>query len=248
MLDPGNYGSLTIIGPVSIQGHGWTGMSTNTGAAITINAQASDKIAISGVVIDGLGITGTNGIQFNSGKALTVTDCVVRNVTNYGLNFAPNQMTAAQLAVSNSYFNDSGFGVVIQTFNQGAIAAAIDRTRFSGNVSVGLDVQGLNGTGNISVAVTDSVAANNTNGYVALSTIGHSVTDLSLTHSLAEGNGIGVLAQGSNASIWLAQSTATGNATVYSVIPGGVINSYGDNYLAAANGAPTGSLTSATKQ
>src|SRR5580692_2275732 len=38
VLDPGNYGSLTITGPISIQGHGWTGMSTTTGATITINA------------------------------------------------------------------------------------------------------------------------------------------------------------------------------------------------------------------
>src|SRR6202163_1779190 len=54
VLDPANYGSLTITGPVSIQGHGWASIAPVSGEnAITINANAGDAINIIGVVLDG---------------------------------------------------------------------------------------------------------------------------------------------------------------------------------------------------
>jgi hypothetical protein len=109
-------------------------------------------------------------------------------------------------------------------------------------------VYAVNGTGSVSVAVTDSVAANGDSfngntGFDVESAKNHSVSNLSLTHSLAVGNAIGVAAGSSNATLWLAQSTVTGNGIGYSASNGGVIKSYGDNYLAAGNGSNTGTLT-----
>src|ERR1700692_3533130 len=68
VLDPANYGSLTITGPVSIEGHGWASIAPVSGqAAITINGNAGDAINIIGVVLDGTAITTTTGIAFSSG-------------------------------------------------------------------------------------------------------------------------------------------------------------------------------------
>ena len=48
-------------------------MSAPAGKAITIKSPgATDKIDISGVVLDGLGIVNTTGIEFNSGGTLYV--------------------------------------------------------------------------------------------------------------------------------------------------------------------------------
>jgi hypothetical protein len=45
VLDPANFGSLTITGPVSIEGHGWASIAPPSGTpAITINANTGDKI------------------------------------------------------------------------------------------------------------------------------------------------------------------------------------------------------------
>src|ERR1700693_2076338 len=67
VLDPANYGSLTIIGPVSIEGHGWASIAPVSGSpAITINANPGDKINIIGVVLDGTALANATGIQFNS--------------------------------------------------------------------------------------------------------------------------------------------------------------------------------------
>src|SRR6202142_722511 len=91
VLDPANYGSLTITGPVRIEGHGWASIAppsgTNT-AALTINAKKGDKINIIGVVLDGTALATTTGIQFNSGGNLTVRDSVIRNFTQDGIAFA----------------------------------------------------------------------------------------------------------------------------------------------------------------
>jgi len=149
--------------------------------------------------------------------------------------------------VSNSSFSDNGnAGVQIETTSSGAITASFDRTAFNGNLT-GLAVNGGFGTGPLTVAVTDSVAANNRgSGFGAGSSAGQSVTNLSLTRSQALGNVIGILANGT-ATLWLSQSTVTGNTAGFDA-NGGIIKSYGDNNLQAANGPNTGSLTTAMKQ
>src|SRR5271156_3380289 len=54
VLDPGNYGSLTVNHTLSIVGRGWATLSPVSGAsAITINAGMSDTISITGVTLDG---------------------------------------------------------------------------------------------------------------------------------------------------------------------------------------------------
>jgi hypothetical protein len=73
VLDPANYGSLTITHGVSIEGHGWASIApAANGNAITISANPGDKINIIGVVLDGTALTSTNGIMFTSGGSLTV--------------------------------------------------------------------------------------------------------------------------------------------------------------------------------
>jgi hypothetical protein len=135
VLDPGNYGSLTITGPVSIQGHGWAGMSANTGAAITINSPgATDKIFISGVVLDGLGISNTSGIAFNSGGSLTVRDSVIRNFSATGINFAPASSSQSRIFVSNTLISDNGFsGISIQSSGPGKTTGALDHVVMDNN-------------------------------------------------------------------------------------------------------------------
>src|ERR1700690_3906209 len=52
IADPGGYGTLTITHAISIQGHGYAGISATGGNAITINAGASDVVNLRGLLID----------------------------------------------------------------------------------------------------------------------------------------------------------------------------------------------------
>jgi hypothetical protein len=141
VLDPANYGSLTITGPVSIQGHGWASIAPpNGGNAITINAQSSDNISIHGVAIDGTGVTGgTNGIVFNSGGSFTVSDCVVQNFSGDG---------------------SSGNGILIQPAS-GSISFTITDTIVSNNVYVGINYGPLSGSATAHGVIDHVVGTNN---------------------------------------------------------------------------------------
>ena len=84
-LDPAGYGPITINHAVTIEGQGWSYIAPPVnGNGITINV-GSGNVVIHGVSVNGAGISGgTNGIVFNSGSGLTVTDCVLQNFFNSG--------------------------------------------------------------------------------------------------------------------------------------------------------------------
>jgi hypothetical protein len=254
-IDSAGYSSFTIDKAVTIAAPAGVSpliVAPSNGVSISIGAGPNDTIALRGLTLDGNG-TGADGVVFHSGGSLTIEDCVVRNMLLYGLYFQSNVTTAQTLTVSNSYFNNSAVGIGITTINSGAITASVERTGFSGNglgtgsVSGGsaLLVDGSSGSGALTVAVTDSVAANNNVGFAARSSAGQSITNLALTNVQVTGNAYGIGAY-SGATLWLAHSTLTGNASEFD-INGGAINSYGDNY-AAANPTANGSLGTATKQ
>lgn len=80
-LDPAGYGTIVITKAIGLvnDGVGTTGLLAPAGVnAVTINAGPSDAIQLRGVTIEGAGI-GLNGIVFNSGGSLTVTNCVAQN-------------------------------------------------------------------------------------------------------------------------------------------------------------------------
>jgi hypothetical protein len=253
VLAPAGYGALTINKAISIQGHGFSGISVaSSGTGITVNATATDKVNLSGLIIDGAGAGGNVGIGFNSGQSLTVENCAVRNL-GAGLMFFNSATTSATLSVSNSHFTDNAaWGILVETWSSGAITAAIDGVTLSGNGDDGLELTANSspaGTGALNVAVTDTVAGNNIGvGFHVQSATGFSVMNLVLTRSTASGNGTGIQASGTPATIWLAQSRVTENSTGYSTgsTPVGVIMSYGDNYI-DVNGSNSGTLGSATK-
>ncbi len=230
VLDPGNYGSLTITGPVNIQGHGWAGMSAPTGAAITINAAgATDKISISGVVLDGLGITGTTGILFNSGGTLTVRDSVIRNFANSGIFFGPSASTPSQLFVSNTLLSDNGFnGIGITPSGSGTTNSVLSHVEVDNNGGPGLLVATTNQT--INVTFSDSVSTNNLDGITASSN--GTPVNVMVRNSVLANNGVdGLLAQNPGTTIRVTRSTITGNAVGWAVGSPAVVLSYGDNNI-----------------
>jgi hypothetical protein len=249
-LDPGKYGSLTINHPITIDGNGWAAITAaSNGAGINVSAGTSDAIILRGLTIDGGG-GGGGGIEFNFGGSLTISGCVVRNISPNGLFVNNNGNTPMTLTVEDSYFINTGTsGAYLVSASSGALTASFVRTEFTGNGEDGLQLDGTGGTGAISVTVTDSVAANNFNsGFEVDSASAHSVSNLSLTQVQTAGNGTGVSASGNNATLWLAKSTVAGNAgSGFQATGGGAINSYGDSSF-ADNGANSGMLGTASKQ
>ena len=240
VLDPANYGSLTITGPVSIEGHGWASIAPVTNsAAITINAAPNDKINIIGVVLDGTAITNSNGIVFNTGGSLTIRDSVIRNFTGAGIQLGPNSLTLTQLYVTNTIVSDNDEGILISELLSGTTNCVLDQVHMENNSRNGLDVETPFQT--IVVTVTDSVSANNGNDGIFTVSNGTPVA-IMVRNSTIASNGTGLDAEGAGATIRVTRSTITGNTVGWVNGSSGEVSSYGDNTIAAntsGNNAPS---------
>jgi hypothetical protein len=96
VLDPAGYGTVTISKAISIQGHGFAGISTgNNGGGILVFAGANDAVSVNGLLIDGAGI-GNSGIFLNTGRSLTVENCLIRNFAVAGIAFDPSALDQAR--------------------------------------------------------------------------------------------------------------------------------------------------------
>src|SRR5262249_29410827 len=90
---------------------------------------------------------------------------------------------------------------------------------------------GQNSTGKINVTVGDSIAGNNggsASGFLVQSGANQATADLMIIRSVASGNGIGLQAFGTGATLRVGKSAVTGNGTGW-LANGGVLQSYGDN-------------------
>jgi Right handed beta helix region len=231
VLDPANYGSLTITGAVSIEGHGWASIAPVTGqAAITINANPGDKINIIGVVLDGTALANTTGIQFNAGGSLIVRDSVIRNFASDGISFQPNTPNLSRISVSNTLISDNGgSGINIDAFGSGTTNGVLDDVDINNNGNFGLDVGTSSQT--INVTVSDSVIANGASAGIFASG-GGTPLNVMVRHSTITNNGGSALeAFGTGATVRVTRSTITGNSSGWSVFSGGVMLSYADNNI-----------------
>jgi hypothetical protein len=157
------------------------------------------------------------------------------------------------ITVSNSYFANNGTnGILLEPNGSGSITASVDRSVFSNNLFAGINLLGQSGTGDVKAMVTDSVAANNKNGpstgngFLAQSSLNHSVAFMFLTRVTAVGNGVGISSFGNNAAVTLGQSSVTNNDIGTSVSNGATGFSYGDNYIVDNRGV-AGTMVSINK-
>jgi hypothetical protein len=238
VLDPANYGALTITDPVSIEGHGWASIAAVSGqAAITINANTGDKINIIGVVLDGIAIAGTNGIAFNSGGGLTVRDSVIRNFASSGIAFEPS--ASSQLFVSNTLLSDNGIDGIVINNNGGTVTGVLDHVQVENNQQAGMFLDtGIN-TAFTKLTVSDCVIANNgADGISANSAFGQPISIMVRNTTIANNsaNGLETLGNITGASISVTRSTITGNAAAWAATSG-VVSSYADNNIDGNGGA-----------
>jgi hypothetical protein len=242
VLDPANYGSLTISHGVSIEGHGWASIAPPGmfSSAITIAANPGDKINIIGVVLDGTGVFNTTGIQFNSGGSLTVRDSVIRNFAAGGIIFEPNTSNLSQFYLSTTLVSDNGAnGIEIAPFGSGTITAVLNHVEMINNGGDGLSVSSSSQI--INVTVSDGVSANNAANGISVSASGTAVITAMVRNSTIANNATGLSEIGgpsSGVALLVTRSAITGNTQAFA--PAGQFTSYVDNNI-FGNG--TGNVT-----
>ena len=233
VLDPAGFASSTllinksvsIIVPAGIFG----GIRVTSGNAITVAAGPSDTVVLRGLTLNSGG--GTNGIEFQSGRALHVENCIISGFTTRGIDFSP--AADGDLLVKDSIVRDNSRGIHIES-SSGEAIASIDRCRVQGNTGIGVIA-----TTNSRVTVRDSVATHNSSkGFYALGTN----AEMSITHCVSAHNFDGATAASSfspPAVIRLASSTITDNANGLTTLQTGIIYTLGNN-LVHGNSAEIG--------
>ena len=230
VLNSADYGPVTINKSVTITSEGAVaGVLATTGAAITISAGASDVVNLRGLGLDGAN-SGSIGIQFVSGKSLTVQKSFVRNFANSGITFSPS--ASATLFVSDTVVSNNGSNGILVSGGSSAVNAALSRVTASGN-GVGVLASGSG----VTLSVTDSVASNNTYG------IGATASAVMVRNSTASNNSIGISSQ-TGATVRVSQSTVTGNGTGWQATDTSLLQSYRNNSVGGntTDGAVTQTL------
>jgi hypothetical protein len=253
-LDPGKYGPLTIMGPITINGYGWAAITgPANGIAITINANSGDKVALFGLEIDGANAPDSNGIQFNSGGSLNVQDSVIRNFGQSGIEFQPNTSTLSQLFVSNTLISDNGSnGVNITPVGSGTTNGVLDHVKMQNNGNDGLEISSNSGQ-TINVTVSDSVSANNVadgingnfNGGSASVMVRNSTIANNINNGFLMTSKVGGCVGVAGFTIRVSRSAITGNGTGWVNATCSGVVSYGDNNIdgnGANNGTPPNPL------
>jgi hypothetical protein len=245
-LDPGKYGPLNILYPVTINGNGWAAITgTPNGAGITVNTFSGHTNLI-GIEIDGANAS-FNGILFTSGS-LTVTNCVIGKsdyvndaTTGNGILIEPvDGIPALDIAITNSTISNNG-NMGIYYFPQGGnlnFNATIDHVVVMNNAEHGIEIYSGNTSGGATVAaISDSIVSHNTNDGIVVGN-GPGTLWLSIDHVEINNNGqIGILAN-NNSKVLLGRSVITGNGPSTGDFGSGIQNqttntfySYGDNRI-----------------
>jgi hypothetical protein len=238
ILDPGGYGTVVVTKAVSIvsdSGSGEAGIANFSGDMITVNAGASDVVILRGLVIDGLN-SAANGIHFNSGAALHVQNCLIKNVRGsggVGINFTPSAssdlMVTDTTVVNNNGFN--GIGIQINPAGSGLVRATLNRVTVEQN-NGGIKVDGSASTGTIRTTVRDSVVSTNSGMGLWTRAPGSAVATTLIVNSSVNQNGLdGITADSPNANVAVMSSTIMGNMTGISAPGGGKMYTYRNNAL-----------------
>jgi len=237
VLDTGGYGTLIISKAISIVAIGvQASIAIPAGVAgITINAGSNDKVSLRGLTLDGTGVGGS-GIVFTSGAALTITNCVVRNVLNSGIANAPT--TSAKIFISDTIVSDNGGdGIYVQPSGSNlTVSAMFNRVQAYNNAQQGIAVFSNSMTGSpptpLIASAVDSVSANNSgNGFYAL---GGSIFSLfHLFRSAAFHNGVSGAFADTSSTFDVGQSDLPFNLSgpgSIAAMSNASITTYQDNY------------------
>jgi len=248
VLDPGGYGAVTINKTISIinDGVGEAGMLISSGfTGVTITAGATDTVSLRGITIKGIGFGSGNGIVFNSGKFLTIENCVIRNLsqaavgtTGKAIVFQPS--SSSQLAISNTVIANNFIGINIVPGGTGIARAALNRVELYDN-DFGLLVAPTVNTVSARVSVADSVVdgSGGTGVQISVPPGATALSSLMVTGSMISNNGNALVASGTNAHLRIGQTSVAGNTSTWQTVSGGLFQSYGDNYIAGNDVQPT---------
>jgi hypothetical protein len=253
VLDPGDFGPVTITKAVSIayDADSVAGTIPNPGTSgIVISAGTNDPINLRGLIFDGVNASGTSGVVFLSGARLYVENCAFLGFTTSGITFSPGagSATTTQMVVQDTTILNNATGLLIKPTGGIAANAELRQLRIDHNTGEGLRIDGTGGSGAIKATLADSTASSNaSNGIDAVSGPGNASVDVMRIVAAANGSA-GIASNqsgGGTASVTVGSSVLYANAIGIQAAGGASLLTYGNNQVTgnASNGSFTGTAS-----
>ena len=259
-IDPGGFGALTITKAITIDCSYTEGGVLVAGSnGINVNAGANDVVTLRGLDFFGAvapNAVATNGIVFNSGAALIVERCTIRQFQaqspfpiGFGILFKPS--AAAKLHVADTYISNNGAGsaggaIIIRPSGSAVVKATVSHVVAQNNIT-GITVDGSVSTGTIFLDVNNTVSTGNAFTGISIVTpaAGGASVFAMVDRTSITNSATGINSSGAKSNVLLSNSTVTGDGTGLAASGGGKILSYTNNYVDGSNidGAPTGNIT-----
>jgi hypothetical protein len=239
VLDPGDFGPVTITKSVSIYGDadGVAGTIPSPGTSgIVVSAGAGDAINLHGLIFDGVNASGTSGIVFNSGARLHIQNCVVQGFATSGITLAPGTGSAstANIAIQGATIINNSVGILIKPSGGVAADVSLKGVHIDSNNGGGLRVDGTGGAGAVNLAIANSaVSFNAGNGINAVSGPGNVTADLTRVVVAANASS-GIQAnqsRGGIASVTVGGTLIYGNNVALEAIGGASLLTYSNNQV-----------------
>jgi hypothetical protein len=241
VLDPGGFGAVTITKSITIDGSPMlAGVLVSGTAGIIVNASASDVVTLRGIDINGIGGSGTKGIQIIQAGRVVIEDCEIYGFSPRGISVEPSA-NPVQVFISRTRLKGSASnGIVVQPANASIKAqVTLNNVEIAESTNFGLSV-----TAGGVVTVRDSALSDNG----SLSAAGIRVdgtggaASVDLDNVLINGSSTGILSL-TNSTVRINNSSILNNGTGLS-LSGGSILSFGNNRLVGniVNGSFSGSV------
>jgi Periplasmic copper-binding protein (NosD) len=184
VLDAAEYGPLTITHGISIQAHGFGGITRSvscaTCAAITIAVTTSDPVSLNGLLIDGGG-SDTYGIYITSGPSVQIFNSVVRQF-QYGI-YDLTMSQKSNLLIEDTIVSDNRADGILIAPRGGSVNATLNRITANNNL-VGVHISNRNTT------IANSVISNNADAGLQCACVAW------LAKTVISGNQTGVYSRG----------------------------------------------------
>ncbi|WP_167737502.1 right-handed parallel beta-helix repeat-containing protein [Sphingomonas parva] len=260
-VDSAGYGATRITKSVTIDCSGVFG---------SINASH-----VTGIIIDGDGIvvtlrdiaidggtpdaSGINGIHFVRGAALHLHKVEVFNFAfagpgGNGIQITPSTGTA-EIFVSDSYIHDNGLGttgsgIQVRPTGNASVNLTVRGARIDNNASNGIRIDSSATTGLwVRVSIEESHLAGGSQGLAVLAGSASATPAIvSVNRSVIANNAsFGIIGNGGGTSIFVGDSTITGNGFGVMAVGSARIGSYGDNRLSGNGDSGTFSIPTVPK-
>jgi hypothetical protein len=214
VLDSAGYGMVTITQSVSIitPTGVYAGISVLTGFdGVTVAAGATDKVALRGLTINGLG--GTRGIHVTSGKETYIEDCTVANA-DLGIEIDGGTAVHIVRAVVRG---SKGYGILVSPSGASAITTTLTDSVLTSNQFSAFAAYASIAGATVTAVATRVTAVGNGNGggvaFDARTSNPSAAVSMLVTDSIgSETDGNGVVASGANVTAVVSGSSFVGNS------------------------------------